>query len=180
MKVACTMYSQIDCTRDTHALLDKICRIYFQLHGSRFLTAHFKPTTYLLGIVVPYYAKKIWDELGVGMGIYSTQATESCNKTIEKVKDGLTNKRENQWEQIAEHEYLAKVFLPNYCPHSSDHTDKTKTTRFPDKDDECFCGRAKGNSDLWCATCQEMEAPVARQCAGVSMREVFIALKQER
>ena len=70
---------------------------------------------YFIGAAVPYYAQQLWKELGVGLGIHCTQAAESFNNSVEKMKE-LTNRSGNMYEQIFERDYMEKLYLSRYFP----------------------------------------------------------------
>jgi hypothetical protein len=70
---------------------------------------------YFIGAAVPYYAQQLWKELGVGLGIHCTQAAESFNNSVEKMKE-LTNRSGNMYEQIFERDYMEKTLPLSVLP----------------------------------------------------------------
>ena len=99
--------------------VSKKCTLYFNLIALYFPT-HSNSTVWTMGYVVPYHAKKLYDEYKIGYGILSMQGKESKNSAIKQELKSCSNRattgEKNKWYQIMRSGYVRNFYLPYHYP----------------------------------------------------------------
>lgn len=98
---ASELYNSRSATEESLLELEKYCKVYYNLHVHYFPSNYIKPTTFTIGYVIPTYARKLFEELGVGLGYASTQSGESKLGKLKKRQKAL-----NFWKKSGKDKWL--------------------------------------------------------------------------
>ena len=122
------------------------CTLFFNLF-SLYFGDLCNSTVWTIGYIVPYHAKKLWDEYQVGYGIITMQGKESKHSSVKGQLKNETNRSTSQdekgkWHQIMRSSYARDFYLPyhfpteTYTPHS-----KSRNPPVDDSTNVCSCFR---------------------------------------
>ena len=67
------------------------------------------PTIWNIGHAVPFHAKKVFDEFGLGLGLNTMQGREA--KQIQIAMFARHSTISNRWEKVFKHEFISHVWL---------------------------------------------------------------------
>ena len=100
--------------------LQYYCKLYFNLF-SLYFNDRCNSTVWTLCYVVPYHAKKLWEEYQVGYGIISMQGKESKHSAIKAALKNSTNRstshdEKGKWHQLARGSFVRTFYLPYHFP----------------------------------------------------------------
>ena len=102
-----------------------------------------------MGYALPFHARKLYEEYGIGFGILSLQAKESKHAGV-KAELSLTNrsrKSDNncKWWQVMRSNYVRSFYLPAHQPSPPSYASHFKSRKSPhcELPFYCDCGRKK-------------------------------------
>ena len=127
---------------------------------------------------MPYHAKLLADNYGVGLGILSMQGEESKHSAIKAELKSNTNRsmatdKTGKWYQLMRADFIRTFHLPyhmeiadRYQPHSTSRLSSVT-------DSSCHCSRKiSSNLQMKCTTC--LEATEVQACADKGKLEVHM------
>ena len=121
-----------------------MCTFYLNLIAL-FLPSHSNSIVWTIGYVIPYHAKKLYDEFKVGYGILSMQGKECKNSAVKQELKSCSNRDnsegpKNKWHQLMKSEYVRNFYLPYHYPINSYRPHYTsRIHRLSEKGNRCSC-----------------------------------------
>ena len=139
--------------------LDEFCQHYFNMLAL-FFPESINVTVWTVAYAIPYHARKLYDQYGIGFGILSLQAKESKHAGL-KAELSLTNRsrkcdNNGKWWQIMRANYVRSFYLPEHQPSPSSYASHFQSRKPPHCDEPfyCDCGRKKATvQHTHCSVC---------------------------
>ncbi len=140
--------------------LEEFCQLYFNLLVL-FFPESVNVTIWTVAYAIPFHARKLYEEYGIGFGILSLQAKESKHAGL-KTGLSLTNRSrdsssDGEWWQVMRASYIRSFYLPEHQPSPSSYSSHFKSRKPPHYESLhfCDCGRKKHAIGFTqCSTCQ--------------------------
>ena len=128
--------------------LEDFCQLYFNLLVL-FFPESVNVTVWTVAYAIPFHARKLYEEYGIGFGILSLQAKESKHAGL-KAELSLTNRSQDssssgKWWQVMRASYIRSFYLPEHQPSPASYSSHFKSRKPPHCEllDFCDCGRKK-------------------------------------
>jgi hypothetical protein len=141
--------------------LEEFCQLYFNLL-SLFFPRSVNVTVWTIACALPYHAKQLYEDYGIGFGILSLQAKESKHAGL-KAELSMTNRsrssdNKGKWWQLMRANYIRSFYLPEHQLSPPTYTSHFKSCKPPHCELPRFCGcrREKANEEhTQCKMCSE-------------------------
>jgi hypothetical protein len=141
--------------------LEEFCQLYFNLLAL-FFPNSVNVTVWTIAYALPYHAKQLYENYGIGFGILSLQAKESKHSGL-KAELLMTNRSRNsdgkgKWWQLMRANYIRSFYLPEHQPSPPSYTSHFKSRKPPHCEFPRFCGCGRGKVDeehTQCKVCSE-------------------------
>ena len=141
--------------------LEEFCQLYFNLL-SLFFPSSVNVTVWTIAYALPYHAKQLYEDYGIGFGILSLPAKESKHAGL-KAELSMTNRsrssdNKGKWWQLMRANYIRSFYLPEHQPSPPTCTSHFKSRKPPHCELPRFCGcrREKANEEHTpCKMCSE-------------------------
>ena len=163
--------------------LNEFCQLYFNLLAI-FFPESINVTVWTVGYALPYHARKLYEDYGIGFGILSLQAKESKHSGL-KAELALTNRScksesNGKWWQVMRANYIRSFYLPEHQPSPPTYTSHFKSRKPPHCDfpSHCDCGRKKDVAEfVQCDVCRECMCVVRCAQQQELSQDVVVILK---
>ena len=122
--------------------LEEFCQLYFNLLAL-FFPNSVNVTVWTIAYALPYHAKQLYENYGIGFGILSLQAKESKHSGL-KAELLMTNRSRNsdgkgKWWQLMRANYIRSFYLPEHQPSPPSYTSHFKSRKSPHCEFPRFC-----------------------------------------
>ena len=114
--------------------LEDFCQLYFNLLVL-FFAESVNVTVWTVAYAIPFHARKLYEEYGIGFGILSLHAKESKHADL-KAELALTNRSRDsnhngKWWQVMRASYSRCFYLPEHQPSPSSYSSHFKSRKRP-------------------------------------------------
>ena len=154
-------------------------------HFCQVLFLQFSPTTWTIGKAIPFHAKKIYQELGFGLGLNTMQGREAKHAKLAAYVKNTTRGNRLRWMQVFRHDFMETIWLREKHPGHVNYRRKVVVGEVPkplekDKfipsqianDNFCGCGFPKlSDVSPWEICSSELFKVVKLSCQKGSIHE---------
>ena len=117
LRDAASLYSRVDITKEQVDELKTLCHDYFK--ANLLFLKGLNPTVWTLGYDIPHRTKKLFEELGHGLGLNSMQGREAKHaKLAMYIKNTCNLKKKSRLLTVFRHEYVSLIWLKKMNPYS--------------------------------------------------------------
>ena len=164
--------------------IKELCMLYFNLFAL-FFPKHSNVTVWTLGYVVPYYAKQVFENYGIGYGILTMQGKEAKHSSIKNELKMCSNRSNAQdqtgkWYQLMRSSFIRNFYLPYHLPSLSSSYNSHFRSRIPYFDNEiqyCCCSRILNGQEEICFVCRQSAVILENAKDGTLSNEILVILK---